>query len=51
MVYDASGKQIIDLIDFVVTVRAEEGPKAMDAIHAATQREDVVNLLHSLRME
>lgn len=50
-VYDASGKQIIDLIDFVVTVRSEEGPKAMDAIHAVAQREDVVNLLHSLRME
>ncbi|MCD8009104.1 MAG: hypothetical protein LUF68_09295 [Clostridiales bacterium] len=50
-VYDSSGEQLIDLIDFVVTVNSEEGPKAMKAIHAAAQREDIVALLQSLRME
>lgn len=50
-VHDASGEQLIDLIDIVVTVRSEEGSKAMDAIHAAAKRDEVVTLLNSLRME
>ncbi|MCD7920559.1 MAG: hypothetical protein LUG45_10955 [Clostridiales bacterium] len=50
-VYDPSGEQLIDLIDFVVTVNSEEGPKAMEDIHAAAKRNDVVTLLNSLRME
>ena len=50
-VYAPSGEQIIDLIEFVVTVRSEEGSKAMADIQAAAMRDEVIKLLYSLRME
>ncbi|MCC8078394.1 MAG: hypothetical protein LIO60_08680 [Oscillospiraceae bacterium] len=50
-IVDPSGEHIIDRIEFVVSVKSEEGAKAMADAHAAASREDVMEFLHSFEVK